>query len=304
MTPSRFLLAISLAPSLVGCGDDTADQPDQLVLPNDYYPESLSSDAHGTLYVGSITAGSIAAYDDGATTPRMVLGDTSVTGVAGVLVHGDALWICSVDAQFRHPTEIKSFGLDGAARGTYPLGAMQFCNDMTFDAAGNLYATDSFSGTVMRLAAGGSALETWFTDPALAPAAQGAFGLDGIVAATGALYLGKLDTGGLYRVPINADGSAGTATAITVTPALTAPDGIRALDDHTLLVAENSGALAKVVITGDTAAATALATDLDQPTGVTFARGSVWVSEGQLGKLFAQPPIAPSEPFLVRRVDL
>jgi hypothetical protein len=304
MTTTRLLLAITLAPSLVGCGDDTPDQPDQLVLPNDSYPESLSSDADGTLYVGSITAGTIAAYDDGATTPRMVLADASVTGVAGVLVHGDALWICSVDAQFRHPTEVKSFGLDGAARGTYPLGAMQFCNDMTFDAAGNLYSTDSFSGTVMRLPAGGSALETWFTDPALAPASQGAFGLDGIVAATGALYLGKLDTGGLYRVPINADGSAGAATSITVTPALVAPDGIRALDDRTLLVAQNSGTLAKVAITGDTATATALATDLDQPTGVTSARGSAWVSEGQLGRLFAQPAQPPIEPFLVRRVDL
>jgi len=304
MTPSRLLLAISLAPSLAACGDDTAVQPDQLVLPDDYYPESLSSDAHGTLYVGSITAGSIAAYDDGATTPRMVLADPSVTGVAGVLVHGDALWICSVDAQFRHPTEIKSFGLDGTARATYPLGAMQFCNDLTFDAAGNLYATDSFSGTVLRLPAGGNALETWFTDPALAPAAQGAFGLDGIVATTGALYLGKLDTGGLYRVPINADGSAGTATQLAVTPALSAPDGIRALEDHTLLVAENSGSLVKVAIAGDAATATVLATGLDQPTGVTVARGSAWVSEGQLGKLFSQPPIAPSEPFLVRRVDL
>src|SRR3569832_943276 len=301
MTPSRLLLAISLAPSLVGCGDDTPDQPDQLVLPNDAYPESLSSDAHGSLYVGSITAGSIAAYDDGAATPRMVLADASVTGVAGVLVHGDALWICSVVAQFRHPTEIKCFGLDGTARATYPLGAMQFCNDLTFDAAGNLYATDSFSGTVLRLPAGGNALETWFTDPALAPAAQGAFGLDGIVATTGALYLGKLDTGGLYRVPINADGTAGTATQLT---ALSAPDGIRALDDHTLLVAENSGALVKVAITGDAATATVLATGLDQPTGVTVARGSAWVSEGQLGKLFLLLLIVPSEPFLVRRVDL
>jgi hypothetical protein len=304
MTTPRILLAISLAPLLVACGDDALDQPEQLVLPNDYYPESLAAGADGTLYVGSLVGGNVAAYADGSTTPTMLLADASVTGVAGVLVHENELWLCSVDGQFRHPTEVKSFGLDGAAHGTFPLGAQQFCNDVTFDAAGNLYATDSFSGTVMRLARNAGALETWFTDPALAPASQGAFGLDGIVAIEGALIVGKLDTGGLYRIPINADGSAGTATPIGVTPPLTAPDGIRALDERTLLVAENSGALARVTLAGTTATATVLASDLDQPTGVAVARGSAWVSEGQLARLFARPPQAPSEPFLVRRVDL
>jgi len=75
-----------------------------------------------------ITAGSIAAYDNGAATPRMVLADASVTGVAGVLVHGDALWICSVDAQFRHPTEIKSFG--SMARRARPIRSAR-CSSAT-----------------------------------------------------------------------------------------------------------------------------------------------------------------------------
>jgi hypothetical protein len=47
-----------------------------------------------------------------------------------------------------------------------------------------------------------------------------------------------------------------------------------------------------------------LSSDLDMPTGVAVARGSAWVTEGQLGRLFAQPAQSPKLPFAVRRVAL
>src|SRR6187431_1952477 len=40
-----------------------------------------------------------------------------------------------------------------------------FCNDMTMDAEGNLYATDSWYPRILRLPAGGDALEQWAVDP-------------------------------------------------------------------------------------------------------------------------------------------
>jgi sugar lactone lactonase YvrE len=236
----------------------------------------------------------------------VVVGASSgVTGVAGVTIRGDELWLCSIDTTFQRSTEVRSFTLDGVARTTHSLGPNRFCNDLAFDAAGALYVTDSFSGTVLRLAPGGTAPEPWIQDPALAPAMQGGFGLDGLAVVAGAVFVNKFDTGGLFRIAIGADGgAAGPAQPITVTPALTAPDGMRALDDHTLLVAEGNGRLTKVTVNGATATATPLATDLDQPTGVAVARGSAWVTEGQLGRLFAMPPQAPNLPFATRRIDL
>jgi sugar lactone lactonase YvrE len=292
--------------ALAACTDDPRSEPDSLVLPgNAYYPESGSASADGTLFVGSIATGQVVAFTDGASEPRVVVGAGSgVTGVAGVLVHGSELFLCSIDATFQKPSDVKSFALDGTPHGTFTLGANRFCNDMAFDAAGNLYVTDSFSGTVLRLPAGGSALEPWLSDPSLAPAQPGAFGLDGIVATDGALYLTKLDTSGLYRVAIGADGKPGVVTRLTVTPALAAPDGMRLLDAHTLLVVEGGGTLAKVAVSGDTATATSLADGLDQPTAVIVAHGSAWVPQGQLGRLFAQPPQPPNLPFAVVRVDL
>jgi sugar lactone lactonase YvrE len=292
--------------AVAACSDDPRPEPDSLALPgNAYYPESGSASADGTLFVGSLATGQVVAFDDGATDPRIVVGTGSgVTGVAGVLVHGSELFICSIDATFQKPSDVRSFALDGTPHATYTLGANRFCNDMAFDATGNLYVTDSFSGTVLRLPAGGSALEPWLSDPSLAPAQPGAVGLDGVISTDGALYLTKLDTSGLYRVAIGADGKAGAVTQVTVTPALAAPDGMRLLDPHTLLVVEGGGTLAKVALSGDTATATSLADGLDQPTAVIVARGSAWVTQGQLGRLFAQPPQAPNLPFSVVRVAL
>jgi len=283
-----------------------APPPSTLALPGAaFYPESLSASGDGTLFVGSLATGQVVAYDPGATTSRVVVGaDSGVTGVAGVLVHGGELFVCSVDTTFQRASEVRSFALDGAPHGTFPLAAQQFCNDMAFDLAGNLYVTDSFSGTVLRKTATGTALAPWLSDATLAPGQAGAFGLDGVVAVAGALYLTKLDTGDIFRVAVQADGSAGAVTRIAVSPALTAPDGLRALDDHTLLVVENTGTLARLAVTGATATATALATDLDQPTGVVVVGDAAWVSQGQLGRLFAQPPQPPHLPFTVARVAL
>jgi len=288
---------IALSLSLLACTDS---QPDLLALPGQaYYPESIHA-KDDTLYIGSLTTGQVVAFDDGATEPRTLLaaGAHGVTGVTGVHVKDDTLWLCSVDTTFQRATEVRSFSLTGEPRATYPLAQSYFCNDIVFDSAGNLYATDSFSGTIQRLAKGGTEFETFVQDARFVPDSQGAFGLDGVVYAGGALYINKLDTGELFKVGLDK-----SITQITVTPALAGPDGMRALDDHTLLVIEGgANRISKLSLAQEAATATALASDLDMPTGVAIARDSAWVTEGQLGRLFTQQ--APNLPFAVRRVAL
>lgn len=299
----HVLRSLVVGSALVACGtDDPAPQPDLIALPGDaYYPESLSADADGTLYVGSLTTGQVTAYTDGDATPRAVVAaGAGVPGVAGVVVHGDELWICSIDPTFQRDTEARSFGLDGTPREALPLGPGRFCNDLAFDAAGALYVTDSFSGTVLRRAPGEAALAPWLEDAALAPATAGAFGLDGIAIAGDAVIVTKLDTGELYRIAIADDGRAGEVTRLPGTFA--GPDGLRAGPDGSLLLVEGAGRL--VQLEADGTNVRGLADDLDQPTAVVAARGAAWVTEGQLGRLLAQPPVAPRLPFAVRRIDL
>jgi streptogramin lyase len=302
MSKSTNLLALLFAStSLVACADEP--QPDLLALPGQaYFPESVHAGADGTLYVGSLATGQVVAIDPshGATEPRTVIaaGAHGVTGVTGVLATDDTLWLCSVDTTFQRPTEVRSFTLAGEPRASFPLAANYFCNDLAFDKQGNLYATDSFSGTVQRLRAGAPAFETLVQDPRLAPATQGAFGLDGIVIADNTIYVNKLDTSQLFRI-----GEDGAIAEITVTPPLSGPDGMRGLDANTLLVVDGAAnRLSKLEITGTTATSTPLSSDLDQPTAVAISRGSAWVSEGQLGRLFTGQ--TPNLPFSVTRVAL
>ncbi len=280
--------------ALAACSD-TTPEPDLLALPGQaYYPESLHAAADGTLFVGSLTTGAVVAFDPGATEPREVIaaGAHGVTGVTGVLVDGDELWLCSVDTTFQRPTEVRSFTLAGEPQETFPLPANQFCNDLAFDGAGTLFAADSFSGTIQRL--GASGFETYVEDPRFVPDSMGAFGLDGIAFVGDTLYVNKLDTGELFA--INPDKSISPLDV-----ALQGPDGMRA-DGNSLVVIEGAGRLTRIDL--DTLATTTLADGLDMPTGVVLARGSAWVTEGQLGRLFASPPVDPRLPFAVRRIDL
>lgn len=303
---NHLLTALALSTSLLAaCADDAKPEPDVLALPGDaYYPESLNASGSGTLFVGSLATGQVVAFDDGHPDPRTVIapGQDGVTGETGVLVHGDTLWLCSIDTTFQRPTEIRSFDLAGHALARYPLAANQFCNDLAFDAAGNLYATDSFAGTIVRVPAGGSAAETFVQDARFAATAPGAFGLDGIAFdGHGALYAGTLDTGRIFRVAVDT----GAITELALPAPLAGPDGLRVLDDHTLLVIEGgAGQLTRLALAGDTATPSVVATGLDQPTSVVVTRGSAWVSEGQIGRLFANPPEMPNLPFAVRRVAL
>ena len=82
-------------------------------------------------------------------------------------------------------------------------------NELVFDAAGNLYVTDSFQATIFRVPPGGGAPVVWFTDPRLAGDPEVPFGANGIRIdkKTKQLYVsvtaenGTLD-GVIYRLPL------------------------------------------------------------------------------------------------------
>jgi sugar lactone lactonase YvrE len=83
-------------------------------------------------------------------------------------------------------------------------------NDLAFDAAGNLYVTDSFQATIFRVPAGGGAPEIWFQSPQLeAPPGQigtngarvGPYGHHLFFTVTAALATSG-SVGTVYKVPL------------------------------------------------------------------------------------------------------
>ncbi|MEH0449729.1 MULTISPECIES: SMP-30/gluconolactonase/LRE family protein [unclassified Streptomyces] len=85
----------------------------------------------------------------------------------------------------------------------------------------SLYVTDSALGTIWRVPTGGGTATAWSTDPALAPA--GFLGANGLKIHNRAVWATNLDKGTILRIPILADGSAGTAR-VTAT-------GLTGIDD-------------------------------------------------------------------------
>lgn len=307
----RKSLLASLFLSLgVACAPTGPANVDKLTLPGDgYYPESIGSAKDGTLYIGSLATGQVVKFAPQSTTAEVFIAPGILRSALGVLVDDSdsLLYVCDNDLSPKSPglPAVRSFHLeDGTEAASYPFPVGGFCNDLGFDGNKNLYVTDSTS-KIYRLPKGKSTLTLFSDAAALAPSSPQGFGADGIIwDGASSLYVNTFSDSRLLRFPIDAEGSAGTPTQVTVTPALSFPDGMRLLADKTLLVVEGAGRLSRVAISGTTATATTLADKLDGPTSVVQYEKEAWVTEGQLGHFLGTIAGPPRTPFLVRRVPL
>lgn len=109
------------------------------------------------------------------------------------------------------------------------LGAGAGPNAICFDAAGNVYISDSFGGIIWKTDRNGSGLSQWVpSNPLLTPAAglNPPFGANGIEfnRERTAMFVANTANRTLIRIPVNADGTAGTPALFTT--GINAPDGI------------------------------------------------------------------------------
>jgi streptogramin lyase len=237
--------------------------------------ENLTSSEDGTVYFGSTAKGTIYRAAPGATQaePWIQASAAGLTNVLGVLADDktNTLWVCQNNTGGRGgapavgQTALRSFDLrTGAAKGTYPFPSNGgVCNDMAIAADGTVYATESFANRVHRLRPGATALDLWITD-------QRFGGIDGIaILADGAVYVNTFFGGELFRIPVNADGSAGTIVKIETSLPLTRPDGLRTVGPRTLIQAEGQGRFTELTIDGNRANVRVVKDGLSGPTGVT-----------------------------------
>jgi sugar lactone lactonase YvrE len=106
-------------------------------------------------------------------------------------------------------------------------------NALTFDRQGNVYVSDSFNGVIWKSDKNGNSVTAWSSDPLLGPGTglTPPFGANGIEFSNdgSALYVANTAFHQIIKIPVNGDGSAGTAS-IFIT-GINAPDGI-AFDKH------------------------------------------------------------------------
>jgi sugar lactone lactonase YvrE len=145
------------------------------------------------------------------------------------------------------------------------------CNDVAVSSNGTVYATESFGNRIHRLRAGATELDVWITDPQFAA-------VDGVaLLADGAVYVNTFFSGRLFRIPVNADGGAGTIVPIETSIPLNRPDGLRTVGPQTLIQAEGQGRLTELTIKDNRAEVRVLQEGLTAATGVTVVGNTAFV---------------------------
>src|SRR6267143_4395146 len=253
------------------------------------FPESITSTSDGALFVGRLGDGGIVRIKPSAAESTVFVrpGASGSRSILGVFADeaSSTLWACSND--------LSAFG--GPATG----------NDITVDAKGSIYVTDSANPTILKFSRGATTFEVFAQDAAFSPP-QGGFGLDGIAfGSDGNLYVTSYTVGELVRVEVK-DGKAGRVTTLSSTHHLEFPDALRAVGNNSFLLIEGSGALDRVVVQGGEFAVKSVHGGFVTPTSVTRIGMTAWVSEGQLSFFFDPPKknLSPSLPFRSYAVPL
>jgi hypothetical protein len=265
------------------------------------YPESLSADRAGRLYIGSVKGVVFRTAPKGDVAEPWIRpsAENGILSLLGVLVDEPhrTLWACSAPTPFRTPPAVGTSALlafdlaTGRIKARYEFPALaSACNDVTIAHDGSAYATDTPNGRIFMLKPGAKALALYAEDPRLK-------GVDGIAfAGNGQLYVNNVQANTMLRIDRKRDGAFAGLTELALSQPVKGPDGLRLLGGNRFLQAEGgSGKVTLVTIDGDKATIADLRTGLDSSPGVTAARGRAYAVEGKIQYLVV-PALKGKEP--------
>ena len=255
-------------------------------------PESLAAAPDGTLIVGSASTPYVYKIKPGSTTPEVFI-DASAEGPGtfffGQLVEGDTVWSCmltpvaGVTPVQRHTALIGSDLKTGKRKLRWNLpGDNSTCNDMAVGPDKALYISDTANAKIFRLAPGAQSAELWLDH-------RNVTGIDGLTFLNGVLYYNSVFFNNLYRVPVDAQGKAGTPVQIWMDAPVKGIDGMRIANGKIVQAENGSGKIHMLTITGDTAHVTVLKEGLNQPTAMEPARGELWIANRGAGEIVSIP---------------
>jgi sugar lactone lactonase YvrE len=270
---------------IAGVGRVYATKPiTEITLPGErLYTESITSTKDGTLIVGSLGKGDVSRIAYGTTSVEEWIkpGTNGLNAVFGVFADEKhkTLWVCSDKTEdSKGEAAVKSFDLKTAApKGSYPLPDNgPFCNDIAVADDGTAYISDTAQATIWMLKPDAKALVAAAQDPLLAGADGLAFGEESV------LYLNSVTKNKLLRVDLKPDGTSTGVTELKLSQPIDRPDGMRTIGKDRLLMAENSGNMDIVTVSGNTANIQVIKSGLEATPAVTETRGMAWIAEGKL----------------------
>jgi sugar lactone lactonase YvrE len=225
---------------------------------NDFFPEGITLDpVTNDLFIGSIFNGTVVKVPGGSLTAEVFAGpapDVLTRGAFGSKVDNvnNLLWVC--DSNLGADPALPGGTLTGLSLADASVvvthafpGANDICNDITLDAAGNIFVTETGTGLVFTIDAANAlvqdSLELLIESPGIA--ANGGFGANGLALTGGALFVNNTTAGTLVRFDLAAADIAASEQIVVLTEGdvantlLSGPDGMLALSDTEILVVEN-----------------------------------------------------------------
>ena len=283
-----------------------------------FFPEGIARSEGGDFYIGSVNTGSIVIVKNGQQWAETFIDGERLqgAGTAGLAVDSanNILYACTGDFFGRIPSQIWQFDLQtGETQKKYPFPGRSFCNDLTLDNQGTVYATDSFGGRIFRIY--DQNLEVWLEGDVYQPKMNSPLSLNGITwDPQGKIWFGRSDTGQISSVVIKEDGTAGEVQLDQLPlfddERVQSIDGLKWRSDGEL-IAIRGRAVYQLTRMSDH-------TDVNEDHwevkliddtlkhATTFAfddqRTSAWVVESQLSSFYQGQ--APLMPFNVRQVQL
>lgn len=279
--------------------------------PGTAHPEGLTIDARGNFYVADFDVGStsgignIVVFDRHGRllrTLQVSAGSNLLLGIAFNPTTGDLL-VCDLGKSQVLKVDPQSGAASVfAALPALTPGASAGPNALAFDAAGNVYISDSFGATIWRTPPTGGAPASWVSDPLLGTSGVPPFGANGMAFNQSATSLFVANTGNdtIVRVPVNADGSAGTPAVFV--NSINGADGLIIDASDNLWVAANQAD--EIVVVDPTGRAIAKLGDFDGidrrgspvgllfPASLVFSGGFVYVTNLSLDlRLFDAPTV-------------
>jgi len=300
------------------------------MTPTRFFPEGVAVDRNGNFYMGSMDLGLIykGTADNPTAVPFIPAGSNGLVSVLGIYADDptNTLWVCSSDAgngsrTGTAPVALKAFNLTtGEAKSSYAWPAPPttmipgttvngFCNDLTVDADGNVYATDSWYPRIVRLKKGATALDTWVNDATLGSGQWHLNGID-VDQSSGNLFVldqgSDAQSGKLFRIPITGTGAAGTITQIQFSAPLKHPDGLKVIAPNLFAMGEAAGAVSTIKVTNNSGVVTNVISGLRSASTLALYQASAWVLENQ-GDHFWDPTNAGPNaypPFRLMEIPL